>query len=34
MTRAPFAFGLPAGEEYCHTLNQFARCLGWDCNRF
>jgi len=21
MTRAPFAFGLPAGEEYCHTLN-------------
>ena len=21
MKRAPFAFGLPAGEEYCHTLN-------------
>ncbi|RMN57537.1 hypothetical protein ALQ58_200474 [Pseudomonas syringae pv. apii] len=22
MTRAPLAFGLPAVEEYCHTLNR------------
>ncbi len=28
MTRAPFAFGLPVGEKYCHTLNRI-RSVGF-----
>lgn len=32
MTRAPFASGLPSGQEYCHTLNRIRLMSRLGCN--